>query len=84
MDTLPLIAVIAAVWHVSLALIERSRYPKQAKPPLGKLLLLAEVEVLRTLRAELRRHLVIKREPVSEQKLDEVEKRLKEMGEGAG
>ena len=81
MDTLPLIVALALAWHVGLALLERSRYRRNAGPPLTKLLLLAEVDLLRTLRGELKRLLHSEREPKSERKLLEVENRLKELDE---
>ena len=80
MDTLPAVAALAIAWHVGLALLERSRYSKQARPPLAKLLLSAEVDLLRTLRGELKRRLHLRREPTSERKLSEVERRLEELG----
>jgi hypothetical protein len=75
------VIALAVVWHVGLALLERSRHPKQARPPLAKLLLSAEVDLLRTLRGELKRRLRLRRGPTSERKLSEVECRLKELGE---
>lgn len=81
MDTLLAVIALAVVWHVGLALLERSRYPQQTRPSLAKLLLLAEVDLLRTLRGELKRRLRLRREPASERKLLEVEGRLKELGE---
>lgn len=74
-------AALAVAWHVGLALLERSRYPQRARPSLTKLLLLAEVDLLRTLRSELKRRIRLKRDPESERKLFEVEGRLKELGE---
>lgn len=82
MDTLPFVVVLAVAWHVGLTLLARSRYPKQTRPPLARLLLLAEFDVLRTLRTELRRRLNIRRERRCERKLSEVEGRLRELGEG--
>lgn len=72
-------AALAVVWHVCLAWLERSRYPQRASPPLMRLLLLAEVDLLRTLRAELKRRIHFKRDPESERKLFEVEGRLREL-----
>ncbi len=80
MTTLPFVVVLAIAWHISLALLERSRHPKQTRPPLAKLLLSVEVDLLRTLRSELKRRLQLRREPMSERKLSEVEKRLEELG----
>ncbi len=81
---MPAVVVLAVAWHIGLTLLERSRYPKQARPPLAKLLLSAEVDLLRTLRGELRRRLRLRREPKSERKLSEVEGRLEELGEDGG
>jgi len=81
MSTLPVVIVLAIAWHISLALLERLRHPKQARPPLAKLLLSVEVDLLRTLRSELKRRLHLKREPTSERKLSEVERRLEELAE---
>lgn len=78
------VVVLAVAWHICLTLLERSRYPKQARPPLAKLLLSAEVDLLRTLRSELRRRLRLRREPKSERKLSEVEGRLEELGDDGG
>lgn len=75
---------LAIAWHIGLALLERSRYPKQARPSLARLLLSAEVDLLRTLRGELKRRLRLRREPKSERKLSEVEGRLEELGEDGG
>jgi len=82
--TLPAVVALAIAWHIGLALLERSRYPKQTRPPLAKLLLSAEVDLLRTLRSELKRRLRLRREPKSERKLSEVEGRLEELGEDGG
>ena len=81
MSTLPVVIVLAIAWHISLALLERLRHPKQARPPLAKLLLSVEVDLLRTLRSELKRRLHLRREPTSERKLSEVERRLEELAE---
>lgn len=84
MDTLPAVVALAIAWHIGLALLERSRYPKQARPSLARLLLVAEVDLLRTLRSELKRRLRLRRELKSERKLSEVEGRLEELGEDGG
>jgi len=73
--------MLAIVWHIILALLERLRHPKQAKPSLAKLLLSVEMDLLRTLRSELKRRLHLRREPTSERKLSEVERRLEELAE---
>lgn len=72
-----MVIALAAAWHVGLALFERHLRPEHDRPSLAKLLLLAEVEALRTLRAELRR----RREGRKERKLSQVEERLKELSE---
>ena len=69
--------MLAIIWHVGLALVEYQRRSERDRPSLAKLLLLAEVEVLRALRAELKRRRLRKRE----RKLSEVEERLKESSE---
>ncbi len=84
MNILQAVVALAVAWHIGLALLERSRYPKQSRPPLAKLLLSAEVDLLRTLRSELRRRLRLSREPRGERKLSEVEGRLEELGEDGG
>ena len=76
MEILLGIIVLAIIWHVGLAIIEYQRRPEKDRPSLAKLLLLAEVEVLRALRAELKRRRLRRRE----QKLSEVEEKLKESG----
>ncbi len=79
METLLLIAVLAGSWHICLAILESRLGPRQAGQSLSRLLLLAEVEVLRTLRAELRRRRSWK--GGGEEKLSRVEARLEELGE---
>ncbi|MDI6883759.1 MAG: hypothetical protein QMD00_01255 [Hadesarchaea archaeon] len=79
MRTLLIVVGLAIAWHVGLALLERQRAPERDRPSLAKLLLLAEVEVLRTLRGELKRRLRLRRERQCERKLDEVEGRLREL-----
>jgi hypothetical protein len=78
------VVALAIAWHIGLALLERSCYPKQARPSLARLLLVAEVDLLRTLRSELKRRLRLRRELKSERKLSEVEGRLEELGEDGG
>jgi len=75
------IIVLAIIWHVGLAIIEYQRRPEKGRPSLAKLLLLAEVEVLRALRAELKQTRLRKRECQHGRKLSEVEERLEELGE---
>ena len=73
--------MLAIVWHVGLAVIEHQRRPEKDRPSLARLLLLAEVEVLRTLRAELKQRRLRKRGRRHGRKLSEVEERLEELGE---
>ena len=79
MDTLPAVLALAIAWHIGLALLERRFCRGRDRPSLVKLLLLAEVELLRTLHGELKRHLQSRHEHRCEQKLDEIEERLKEL-----
>lgn len=81
MKTLLFVAALAVAWHIGLALFERSRRPEQGGPSLAKLLLLAEADLLRTLRCELKRCIRFGRDSRGERKLLEVEKRLEEIGE---
>jgi hypothetical protein len=75
----PLFAVIglAIVWHFCIALLERCRCPTHARPPMSKLLLLAEIEVLKTLKGELKR--LLRSGSKCEQKLREVNQKLREL-----
>lgn len=79
MDSLPIVITLAIAWHVGLALLEHQRKPEQSRVSLAKLLLLAEVEVLRNLRSELKRRVRLARERRCERKLEEVEARLREL-----
>lgn len=81
MGTLLLVIALAAFWHIGLALLEKHHRPKQDRPSLARLLFLAEVEVLRTLRAELKRRRLRGHRGRCERKLSQVEERLKELGE---
>jgi hypothetical protein len=76
---LPIVVAIAAVWHIGLALLEHYRAPRLNRPPLAKLLLTAEVEVLRTLRSELTRKLSKNPRGPLKRRLEEVERRLEEI-----
>lgn len=71
---------LAAIWHVGLAVLERRLCSKRGGPSLAKLLLLAEVEILRTLRAELRRRRLFENGE-SDREISRVEERLKEIGQ---
>lgn len=55
MTTLLALLALAFAWHIGLAVLMRHLRPKRGAPSLKKLLLLAEIEILRTLRAEIRR-----------------------------
>jgi hypothetical protein len=81
LEALPGIIVLAITWHVGLAIIEYQRRPEKDMPSLAKLLLLAEVGVLRALQAELKRQYLRKRGHQHKRKLSEVEERLEELGE---
>lgn len=75
---------LAIAWHVGLAILEHRWYRRRGGPPLSKLLLLAEAELLRTLRAEFRRHGPREGERRRELKLSQIEDRLKELENGEG
>jgi uncharacterized sporulation protein YeaH/YhbH (DUF444 family) len=59
--------------------VEYHRRPERDRPSFAKLLLLAEVEVLRALHAELKRRRSRKRE--HQRKLAQIKKRLEELKE---
>lgn len=80
MTTLLFVISLAVAWHVGLAVLERRICSGQDGPSLAKLLLLAEVEVLRALRAELKRRRLREKDECG-RKLSKVEERLKELGE---
>jgi hypothetical protein len=81
LNALPFVIVAAVAWHFGLALYEYRHRPDEDRPSLARLLLLAEMEVLRTLRAELKRR--AKRSPEGPwgRKLSRVDDRLKELNE---
>ena len=84
MDSLLVVMASALVWQVGLVLLERSHRPERSRAPMVRLLSLAEFEVLRALRNELKHLFGLSREPRHEQKLREVDRRLEELGgEGA-
>jgi hypothetical protein len=74
-----IVIAIAMAWHVGVALLEHYRAPRLSRPPLAKLLLTAEVEVLQTLRNELTRKFSKNPGRVPKLRLEEVERRLKEI-----
>jgi len=81
LSTLPFIVAIAIAWHFGLAIFEHRRRPEHDRPSIAKLLLLAEVEVLRALRAELRRRSRRGGNEQRREKLSQVESKLKELNE---
>jgi hypothetical protein len=76
---LPIVVAIAAAWHLGLTLLERYRTQKLNRTPLAKLLLMAEAEVLHTLKSELIRKLSKIPRKTLRLRLEEVERRLKEI-----
>jgi hypothetical protein len=85
LETLIGVIVLAIIWHVGVVVIEYHRRPERDRPSFAKLLLLAEVEVLRALHAELKRRRSRKRERERERqrerKLAQIKKRLEELRE---
>lgn len=83
LDFLPLVFAVALSWHAGLFWIERSRHPRgKTEPSLPKLLQLAELDLLVTLRGELTRLSRAKPKLPHERKLREVEYWLGKMGDG--
>jgi hypothetical protein len=74
------VIAVAVSWHVGLAVLERHLSRSRRGPSLLRLLLLAEVEVLRALREELKRCRSLDDDEVK-MKLSRVEQRLEELGE---
>jgi len=70
-------------WHVGITWFVRSRGSELAKPSLSKLLHLAEIDILATLRGEITRlaHSKPKLRPKYEEKLREVDVQMKKLGE---
>jgi hypothetical protein len=66
---------------IVLAIIEYQRHHQKDRPSLAKLMLLAEVEVIRAFLAEIRRRHLRKRERQHKRKLSEFEERLEEQSE---
>ena len=79
MSALPFVIVFAIAWHFGMAVFEHRRRPEQDKPSMSRLLLLAEVEVLRSLRADLKRWRRRRGEEVRQRKLSQVENKLEEL-----
>lgn len=73
---------LAISWHISLAWIERSRHQHKLGTPLSKLIKLAELDLLATLRAELvgLMHSKPKLKPRYRAKVEEVNIWLKRLG----
>lgn len=80
MEMLLLTISLASAWHVGLAIVESRFCSKRGGPSLARLLLLAEVEILRTLRAELKRRRQLEKGGCA-QELYRVEERLQELGQ---
>ena len=80
MDSLLAVMASAVVWHLGLVLLQRSRCREPAGPPLVRFLSFAELDLLQTLRDELKHLFGLSREPRHEQKLREVDRRLEELG----
>lgn len=82
MVTLLAVLGLAFAWHFGLAMLTRHLHPGRDRPSLKKLLLLAEIEILRTLRAEIKRRSCAGPESRWKRKLTVVEGRLRELDEG--
>lgn len=78
-----LVIALAICWHGSLTLLIRSRGNELPKPSIKKLLKLAELDILATLRGEMTRlaHSKPKLRPTYERKLRDVDVQMKNLGE---
>jgi len=78
-----LVIALAICWHGSLMLLIRSRGNELSKPSIKKLLKLAELDILATLRGEIIRlaHSKPKLRPTYERKLRDVDVQMKNLGE---
>ena len=78
-----LVIALAICWHGSLTLLIRSRGNELSKPSIKKLLKLAELDILATLRGEMTRlaHSKPKLRPTYERKLRDVDVQMKNLGE---
>jgi len=78
-----LVIALAICWHGSLTLLIRSRGNELSKPSIKKLLKLAELDILATLRGEMTRlaHSKPKLRPTYERKLRDVDVQMKKLGE---
>lgn len=81
-----LVTALAICWHAGLILLIRSRGNELLKPSIKKLLKLAEMDILATLRGEITRlaHSKPKLRPMYEGKLREVDVEMKKLGETDG
>ena len=86
MNSIMLVIALAICWHGSLMLLIRSRGNELSKPSLKKLLKLAELDTLATLRGEITRlaHSKPKLRSVYEKKLREVDVQTKKLGDADG
>jgi hypothetical protein len=78
-----LVIALAICWHGGLTLLIRSRRNELSKPSIKKLLKLAELDILATLRGEMTRlaHSKPKLRPTYERKLRDVDVQMKNLGE---
>ncbi len=83
MGYIPLVIALAVGWHTSIIWLERSRRPNLTRPPLPKLLQLAELDLLSTIRGELIRlaRTKPKLRPRYERKLCEVNEQIRTLEE---
>ena len=86
MNSILLVLALAVGWHVGLTLLIRLCGNELSKPSLKKLLKLAELDILATLRGEMTRlaHSKPKLRPMYEKKLREVDVQMKKLGETDG
>ena len=83
LNSIVLVTALAICWHVGLTLLIHLRGNELPKPSLKKLLKLAELDILATLRGELTRlaHSKPKLRPTYEKKLRDVDVQMKKLGE---
>gem|GEM_PF-1018091 len=83
MNSVVLVIALAICWHGGLMLLIRSCGNELPKPSLKKLLKLAELDILATLRGEMTRlaHSKPKLKPMCEGKLREVDVQIKKLSE---
>ncbi|MEM4202028.1 MAG: hypothetical protein QW786_02335 [Candidatus Hadarchaeum sp.] len=75
----PWLILIAVAWHAGLVTLERRLNRNGTNPSVRRLLFTAELELLRSLRAELKR--MSAKDADAAMKLFQVEERLRELGE---